>query len=227
MRLAIVVVCLLTLAVPLVAGSIVIRGVQGTVEVRKGVSEQWTVVSVGDVLKPEDTIRTGERSSAVLTVGPNRITIPDLTMVDLLDFRQISREDFLLRLAIQDILAVPNRSDDKVVIPSATILHGNKKNERSPSDNLVSKTGTMLIHGARVLQDYGYVATSVLRIRSTMTLYPDVKNDLDAILALGGGFERLNLASEAKAVYTTILSEPIPDSYRKRVVAALERIKEQ
>jgi len=227
MRFVTIAVCLTLLAVPLIAGSIVVRGIQGTVEVRKGVTEQWVTVAVGDLLKPEDTIRTGERSSVVLAVGTNKVTIPDYTMVDLHDFRQMSREDLLLRLATQDILAVPDRTDDKTVIPSATILHGNRKGARSASQTSEGKTGEMLIHGARVLQDYGYYATSVLRIRSTMTLYPEVKNDLDAMIALGGGFEKLNLESEARAVYISMLAEPLPDGYRKRVAGALERLKDR
>ena len=41
---------------------VTVYSTKGRVEVRRGVSEKWKTLLVGDVLKPEDTIRTGEKA---------------------------------------------------------------------------------------------------------------------------------------------------------------------
>lgn len=207
------------------ANTLTVRSMNGTAEVRHGVSEEWKSVAVGDVLRPEDTIRTGERSSLVLTVGTMRVSIPEMTMVDMIDFRQMSREDFMLRLAMEDILAVPGRSDDKITLPSATVLHGSRNGNSNTNQSKFSPAPTMLFHGAKLLFDYGYVATSILRLKSTMALYPEMKSNIDALMTLAVGYEKMNLENEAKGVYLSMQSNDLSDPVRKKVESSIERLK--
>lgn len=207
------------------ANTLTVRLINGTAEVRHGVSEEWKSVAVGDVLRPEDTIRTGERSSLVLMVGTSRVTISEMTMVDMVDFRQMSREDFMLRLAMEDILAVPGRSDDKITLPSATVLHGSQNRNSNSIQTKFSPASTMLLRGAKLLFDYGYVATSVLRLKSSMALYPEMKSSIDALTTLAIGYEKMNLENEAKGVYLSMLSNDLTDSVRKKVESSIERLK--
>ena len=110
------------LAFPLLAGDFVVKAVKGSVEVRKGVMEEWKKVKVGDLLKPEDSMRTGPGSSATIEADKRKLTIPEMTILDVSDVRQLSQEDFLLKLAMQNILAVPPRERDELSIPSATVV---------------------------------------------------------------------------------------------------------
>ncbi|HEX9007358.1 MAG TPA: hypothetical protein VF889_08680, partial [Bacteroidota bacterium] len=60
------------LLVPLLAAStalsqsVSIQMISGDVGVRHGVTEQWTSAWTGQVLRPDDTFRTGAKASAVL-----------------------------------------------------------------------------------------------------------------------------------------------------------------
>ena len=51
----------LFLAVRATAGEIIVQEFQGDVKVRHGVTEVWVTVAPGDVLRPDDTMKTGRR----------------------------------------------------------------------------------------------------------------------------------------------------------------------
>ena len=56
--------------------------VRGDVQVRRGAEESWRPLAVGDVVKPEDSMLSGKRASAVLNVGGTRLTLPEMVIVD-------------------------------------------------------------------------------------------------------------------------------------------------
>lgn len=215
----------LMIAVPLMANSIVVKAVTGTVEVRKGVSEEWKKVSVGDVLKPEDTMRTGKRSSATVVVDSKKLIITELAMVDIADFREISLEDFLLRLAMQNILAVPDRGEDNLVIPATTILHGSSKASRTETQESPPSTGNLQLRGAKILFDYAFFASSILKTKETLRLYPELNSNIEARLTVAAAFEKMNLTNDALSEYSALSTEKLPPTYQKKVESSIQRIK--
>lgn len=213
------------IALPLLANTITVKSVKGTIEVRRGVSEEWKKVSVGDVLKPEDTMRTGEKSSATIVVDAKRLTVPELTMVDLADFRDMSMEDFLLKLAMQNILAVPDRDDDTIVIPTTTVLHGSSKSTRPDPVEIPSDAGKLQLRGVKVLFDNSFYATSILKTKETLRLYPELKSNIEARLTMAAAFEKMNLYNDALAEYSALSTENLPEPYAQKVEKSIQRIK--
>ena len=60
---------LMLAALPMaVAGKIAVYSLEGDVNVRRGVTEAWTTVAAGDVLRLNDSVRTGKNGSASLLV---------------------------------------------------------------------------------------------------------------------------------------------------------------
>jgi hypothetical protein len=103
-----------------------VQRLQGDVAVRHGVTEAWTTVAVGDVLRPDDTMKTGKKGSAVLVVplksagSMKHIALPPEVIVDLSDVRELSQEELMLKLTMErvrassyqwkaDELHIPNR----------------------------------------------------------------------------------------------------------------------
>jgi hypothetical protein len=218
-----ILICLFT--VPALAKDFTVKAVKGIVEVRRGVSEEWRKVKVGDLLKPEDSMRTGENSSATVEIETSRMVVPPMTIIDFSDLRQLSREDFLLQLAMENILAVPPRDRDEIEIPSATVLHGaNREKEKAPvySDETV---GRMQLQGAKVLFDNAYYATSILKAKATLRSYPDLRSDFDARITVALAFEKLKLDNEAITEYSLLGKEDLPAVRMKQVQASLERLK--
>jgi len=214
------------LAVPLRAGDFVVKAVKGSVEVRKGVTEEWKKVKVGDLLKPEDSMRTGPGSTATVEYDKRKLTVPEMTILDISDVRQLSQEDFLLKLAMQNILSVPPRERDELSIPSATVLHGDNASKTNAPVFSDSKVGEMELHGARVLFDNSYYATAILKSKETLRTHPELKSNFDARLTIATAFEKMKLTKEAVTEYSSMAKENLPAAQAKKVQVALERLKQ-
>ena len=214
------------LAFPLLAGDFVVKAVKGTVEVRKGVMEEWKKVKVGDLLKPEDSMRTGPGATATIEADKRKLTVPEMTILDISDVRQLSQEDFLLKLAMQNILAVPPRERDELSIPSATVLHGDNAAKTNAPALTDTKVGEMELHGARVLFDNSYYGTSILKSKETLRTHPELKTNYDARLTVATAFEKMKLTKEAVTEYSLLAKENLPSAQAKKVQVALDRLKQ-
>lgn len=210
---------------PLLANSYAVKGVKGTVEVRRGVAEEWKTVHVGDVLRPEDTMRTGKKSSASLAVDGKQLTVPEQTMVDISDFRQMTQEEFLLKLAMENILAVPPRDNGKMTIPRTTVLHGAEVGKESAGSETKVDAGVMQLQGAKLLYDNAYYATSVLKTKETYRLFPGLQLNVDSRLRMASAFEKMKLMNEALAEYSGVMKDQLPVQQQVAVKSAIERIR--
>jgi hypothetical protein len=224
-RLIRIVVVALLLPLPLMASTYVVKAVKGMVEVRHGVSEEWRALKGGELLKPEDTMRTGKKSSATITLDGKTLTIPEQTMVDLSDFRQMTQEEFLLKLAMENILAVPPRENGPMAIPRTTILHGSEVEREKASGMPNTEEGIMQLQGAKLLYDHAYYATSILKTKETLRLFPDLQGDTNARLRMARAFEQLKLTNEALAEYSTLLNETLPETQRALIQSSIQRLR--
>jgi hypothetical protein len=226
MRMRMLCIAVLSLLVlPLLAADFAVKAVRGTVEVRRGVNEEWRKVKIGDLLKPEDSMRTGPGASATIEMEKRRLVVPELTILDISDVRQLTQEDFLMKLAMENILAVPPREKDELAIPSATVLHGESRLKSDLPVASDSKVGEMQLHGARVLYDNSYYATSILKSKETLRTHPEVRTNYDARLTVAMAFEKMKLTKEAITEYSVLSKEDLPAPQAKKVQSALESLK--
>ncbi|MFH0990169.1 MAG: hypothetical protein V1799_09160 [bacterium] len=208
------------------ANSFMVKSVKGIVEVRRGVTEEWKRVKVGDVLKPEDSMRTGKNASASLIVDQKKmIAVPELSLIDLSDLRQLNQEDFLLKLAMENILSVPAREDQNLTLPNATIIHGTDKSKSDSEQKSDVHVGTMQLHGTKVLFDNAFFATSILKSKETMRKFPELKLDYDSRLLIAVAFEKMKLKNEAIKEYSLLSAEQLPPAKLKAIQESLDRLK--
>ena len=213
------------LVTPLFANTYLVKSIKGTVEVRRGVSEEWKTVKVGDLLRPEDTMRTEKKSSATITAEGKQLLIPEQTMVDISDFRQLTQEEFLLKLAMENILAVPPRDNDKITIPRTTVLHGSDASKEAASGQQRLDSGLMQLQGAKFLYDNAYYATSILKTKEMFRLFPGLEMNVDSRLRMASAFEKMKLVNEALAHYARLMTEQLPVTQQATVASAIERIR--
>jgi hypothetical protein len=213
------------LVAPLWAGDFLVKAIKGNVEVRRGVMEDWKKVKIGDLLKPEDSMRIGPGSSVTIEIDKRRLTVPEMTILDISDIRQLTQEDFLMKLAMQNILAVPPRERDDLSIPSATVLHGKNVSKSDVPAFADGKVGEMQLHGARVLFDNSYFATSILKSKETLRTHPELKTNFDARMTVATAFEKMKLTKEAITEYSMLAKEDLPTAQAKRVQGALDKLK--
>ena len=188
------------------AQNVTVRKLHGDVLVRHGVAESWNSVAVGDVLKPDDTIKTGEKGAAVLVVdGHKHIALPSEVIVDVSDIRDLSQEELMLKLAMEKVRASSYQwKNDEMNIPNAPIMHGANREPVVPLNENEVSVGRFEWNGAKVLYDNGYYSTSALKAMDVLRRYPPLGEEFDHRLLVAQALERANLRGEALSEYVSL-----------------------
>jgi hypothetical protein len=209
---------------------IVVSKIKGDVAVRHGVAESWTTVSVGDVLKPEDSMRTGRGAEATLVVdAARRMVLPSEVMVDASDLRHLTPEELMLKLTMERVRSSSYEWKTKELnIPNASVVHGaDKSKSGSLADNDLW-TGTLQLNGARVLFDYGFYPTSALKAMDVLRRHPPLRSDFNNRLMIAEALERANLRGEALAEYVSLSkSENLTPEQTQRVHARIVELRQE
>lgn len=203
-------------AATLRGGDIVVQKVKGDVQVRQGVSEVWRQVAAGDVLKPDDTMRTGLKGTAVILVpdssllkSSKRVNLPPDVMVDLSDVRELSQEELMLRLAMEKVRSSSYRpSGEGLNIPNASVVHGaNRAAGTGLTENEVA-VGILQLNGTRVLFENGFYSTCALKTMEVFRLFPSLGERFADRLLVAEALERAHLRGEALSEYGAMLRLP-------------------
>ena len=186
--------------------NVVLQKARGDVTVRHGVAESWNAVASGDVLKPDDTMRTGTRSSAVLVVNATkRIALPPEVIVDISDIRDLSQEELILKLTMEKVRASSYQwKNDEMNIPHAAIVHGYPHAPPGTLPENQQKVGTLEWNGAKVLYDNGYFSTSALKAMDVLRRYPALGDNFENRLLVAEALEKAKLHGEALHEYVVL-----------------------
>lgn len=212
----------------LVLAQVKVIDVKGDVSVRHGVSREWQPIRVGDILKPEDSMKSGKRSSATIIVdGSKRIVLPENVIVDLSDFRKLTQEELLLKLAMERVRAVPvEEKRDGLIIPQTTVIHGNEKTVMEQSNRSI-EMGLLQLNGTRVLYNGGYYATCALKAKEVLRLFPEFSKKIEIRLMIPSALEKENLNGEALTEYISLANEELFPKDRIIVQAKIAQLKKK
>ena len=205
-------------------------GMKGDVTVRHGVSEQWVAVAVGDVLKPDDSIRLGKKASAtILTEKDSRLQIPEMTVIDLSDLRMMTQEELLLKLAMERVREIPDKGrENDFTIPRTTTIHGSNKEDVQTSDITTNiSSGVMQLNGVKVLYNNGFYATSVLKAKEVFRLMPETAKMIDVRLTVASALERMNVNGEALSEYKELSKERLSPAQQSLVGSKIAQLKKK
>jgi hypothetical protein len=197
------------------AGDIAVQKVQGEVAVRQGVTEVWTRVAVGDVLRPDDTMKTGKKGTAVLLTRPaanadvtKTIVLPPEVIVDLSDFRDLSPEELMLKLTMEKVRASSYQwKNEELHIPNTTVVHGAEGGPNASLAENEPQVGTFQFNGTRVLFNNGFFSTCVLKAMELFRLYPALGTIVSNRLMVAEALEKAHLRGEALAEYGAIAKD--------------------
>jgi hypothetical protein len=194
-------------------GQIVVQKVQGDVQLRQGVTEVWHRVAPGDILKPDDTMKTGPKGTAVILVpaaspqkSSKRVTLPPDVMVDISDVRELSQEELMLKLAMEKVRSSSYQpTNDGLNIPNASVVHGtNKSGETALPENEIA-VGILQLNGTRVLFENGFYPTCALKAMEVFRLFPALGERFGNRLLVAEALERARLKGEALNEYGAML----------------------
>ena len=191
------------------AQGISVQKIQGDVQVRHGVTEQWSATAAGDVLKPDDSMRTGRNGLAVILAMKSgvekRITLPSEVIVDMADVRDLTPEELMLKLTMERVRSSPYKSPEELSAPNAGVVHGANETPGPALPENDPAAGTMQWNGARVLFENGFYPTCALKGMELYRLYPETARKYTNRILVAQSLERANLRGEALSEYNTIL----------------------
>lgn len=224
------IVVLMLFAVLMAQAEIKLTGVKGDISVRHGAEEQWFTAKAGDVLKPDDSMRSGKNSSATIMVdGVKELSLPEMVIIDISDMRVLTQEELLLKLAMEGIRSIPShKKGNEITIPKTTTVHGSDNNQQSavPVENKESLL--FLLNGTKVLYQNEFYATSVLRAKEVFRLDPSLRRRIDVRLMIADAFEKVQLHGEALTEYIGLSKEKLSPNERtlvERKITSLKRAK--
>lgn len=150
-----------------------VESIFGTVKVQMGSSEKWIGLKEGTELPPYSTISTGEKSFVVLVKDNSKFTLKELSAVTVSNIKQMSTDDLLLALAMEDMMSAPRKKTDNKS-KSTRVYGGPISNEKSlvVSDN---EFGLMRLNGAKQLAESGFKESAIVAARETFRKYPETK----------------------------------------------------
>jgi hypothetical protein len=199
------------LASTALGGEITVRTLQGDVRVRHGVTEHWSVVAVGDVLRPNDSVKTGENGSAVLELpregaAPARtIALPAEVIVDVSDVRTLTKEELMLKLTMEKVRSSSYQwKTDELQMPTAAVVHGQESGTEEELKENDQATGRLQLNGARVLYENGFYPTCILRAMEVFRHYPSMAESVLNRLMVAEALVESDLRGEALAEYGAI-----------------------
>lgn len=198
------------------AGDIVVQKVRGEVSVRQGVTEVWSRVAVGDVLRPDDTMKTGSKSSATIMVTGDAangtaksLTLPADVIVDISDVRELTQEELMLRLAMERVRSAPYEwKNNDFNMPNTSVVHGTDAGAVGVPRENDAATGHLQINGTRVLFDNGFYSTCALKAMEIFRLYPSLGEKFENRIMVAEALERAQLKGEALSEYGSTLKVP-------------------
>jgi len=193
----------------LARAEITVEAARGEVRARHGVTESWTAVATGDVLKPNDSIRTGVGSAATIRVGDGEesrtIRLPGEVIVELSDLRELTQEELMLKLTMEKVRMAPSDwKSNELGVPGAAVVHGSDRaSDATPLENDL-RTGQLQLNGARVLYDNSLYSTCILRGMEVFRQYPALAASVPDRMMVADALARTGLTGEALAEYGTL-----------------------
>jgi hypothetical protein len=201
------VVAVLFLAASAMGGEIIVQKMRGDVSVRHGVTEVWVKVAPGDVLRPDDTMKTGKKGSAVIVLPSppgtaKTFVLPGEVIVDMSDIRDLSQEELMLKLTMEKVRASSYQwKSDDLQIPSAAVVHGADRASQQVMSESDPATGVLQLNGAHVLFENGFYATCALKGMEVFRLYPPLGKQFRSRMMVAEALEKANLRGEAMNEY--------------------------
>ncbi len=216
-----IVLILLGIVLSINAQEFKIEKVSGTVKVLKGTSEVWENAKVGEKLSAEDLILTEENSLIQLAKGNERFLLKEDAAIGLNHVKQVSINDLILALALDEIRNVPKTKRNGIA--KNTAVYGNEV--KSKVNNLVSNEilGHKKLNGAKLLSKSGYIESSIIAAKEVFRNYPSIAKRFEDRLYFANLLNKLKLHQEAVSEYSKI--EKI--SLTEKQLEILEKQKEE
>ncbi len=196
--------------------------ITGKVLVQKGIEDSFTPVKNGDMLNRDDLIITEDNSFIQLERENNRFILKANSALGLNHIRNISINDLLLALAMEEIRNIPKIKQNG--IEKNTAVYGENISTAVDNKLPINKLGKMKINGAKQLAENGFNESAIIVSKDTFRKYPSTKLNFDDRIYFANLLEELNLYNETLDEYNSISKLELTETQQTFVKNKIENI---
>lgn len=210
------------------AADVQIEKIEGDVMIRRGLEEIWSAARVGLILKPMDTILSGEASEVTLILeDSSRFQMGGNAILDISDLRRITERQLFLYLMSQKVenLSMPD-SSSRIHITNVSVVRGTQKKLKEQAAkpvgnlNLIRET-----NGAKALFNAGYYTNAIIKLYKILERYPSMNDPDELYFTIGQSFEALEENGRAYDAYQNALKQ-LEDSKSSRVIERRNQVQD-
>jgi tetratricopeptide (TPR) repeat protein len=199
-----------------------VEKVSGIVKALTNGSDKWIEIKSGTELSPNSIISVEKNSSVKISNGSIAVTLKELSAVTISSIKQMSTEDLLLALAMENILNAPKKPNDNK--SQSTAVYGKNEMERNP---LIAHTefGIRRLNGAMQLAENGLKESAIISAKEVYRKYPDTKSLVSYRIFFADILFDKKLFEEALDEYNDILKLQLSNEQKEKVTNRIDEIK--
>jgi hypothetical protein len=173
-----------------------VKKLNGTAQVRHGAREVWEKLSVGDTLRPTDTIFLDKNSYIEIEGAKTFFKSNGSLIINISDLRRLSKEELLLQLAFEEMKAIPEMKKDKPNARSTGIYGADIEKEKTTL-KAGWNSAKFWASGVKALFENGFYETASIRAKDLMSRFDELKDDIELKMIIATSLEKLELYGEA------------------------------
>lgn len=199
--------------------------VKGEVKYQTDSGEKWLRLKQGDRLNINSVIMSGPNAMVQVKFENLTFSLKELSAVSVSNIKQLSRDELLLALAMEDMLNVPKKNQSTG--SESTAVYGSKEDGVNPlfikSDNF----GIKRLNGAVQLAESGMEESAILAAKETYRKYPDVKSIPSFRIFFAGILSKKGLYEEALTEFMEIQNLNLTDEQKEEVDSMSDEIRKK
>lgn len=199
-----------------------VEKISGTVKVLKDSSEEWQQVKITDKLSIKDLVLTENKSFVQLSNNDQKFLLKGNAAIGLVHIKQVSKNDLVLALALDEIRNVPKIKRNSLA--KNTAVYGTDNSAKPTSKMGGDLFGTKKINGAKLLCEAGYMESSVIAAKEVFRNYPSIASNFNYRIYFVNVLDQLELYQEALSEITRIQKLDLTDEQKYKVKKQNEEI---
>lgn len=201
-----------------------VEKVNGNIKVQISGSEEWKEVKTGNLLNSNSLLFADENSSIQISNEKGFFTLKGSSALVTGSIKEISLEELLLALAMEELLNSPKKKDKNN--SQTTAVYGtNQKNKNLDINS--GDFGFIRLNGAKQLSESGYKESALLTAKEIFRKYPSTNLIAKERIYFANILLELELFEDAYIDFENILKLKINENEEKEVNDKIEFIKKK
>jgi hypothetical protein len=213
---------ILILSATIIAQTYKAVNLKGEVKSQSVTEEGWIELEEGTLLSGNEIVLTGSNSSVELVNEDFRFRLNGNSAVSVASIKEMSLDELLLALAMEDLINAPKKIEDGH--SDNTAVYGTENNSENFPDLESGPFGIKRLNGALQLASSGFTESAVVFAKETYRKYPDTKTIPRYRIYIANVLHQKGLYAEALREYKEIAELDLNKEQRSDVESFIGEI---